>query len=39
MHYTPNGIATKDRSSIGIKFADPKTVKKECMVTRSATCR
>jgi peroxiredoxin len=29
MHYTPNGVATTDRSSIGIKFADPKTVKKK----------
>ena len=28
MHYTPNGTATTDRSMIGVKFADPKTVKK-----------
>jgi hypothetical protein len=28
MHYTPNGIAQKDRSSVGFKFADPQTVKK-----------
>jgi hypothetical protein len=29
MHYTPNGTATTDRSMIGVKFADPKTVKKK----------
>jgi peroxiredoxin len=29
MHYTPNGVATTDRSSIGIKFADPQSVKKK----------
>jgi peroxiredoxin len=28
MHYTPNGKATTDRSSIGLKFCDPATVKK-----------
>ena len=28
MHYTPNGKATTDRSCIGLKFADPATVKK-----------
>jgi peroxiredoxin len=28
MHYTPNGSVQKDRSMIGIFFADPKTVKK-----------
>ncbi|MBX3411636.1 MAG: redoxin domain-containing protein [Pirellulales bacterium] len=27
MHYTPNGGATEDRSAIGFRFADPKTVK------------
>lgn len=27
MHYTPNGTAMKDRSMIGVKFADPQTVK------------
>ncbi len=27
MHYTPNGSPQKDRSSVGIKFADPATVK------------
>src|SRR5262249_24881581 len=28
MHYTPNGTAQDDRSMIGIRFADPKAVKK-----------
>jgi hypothetical protein len=28
MHYTPNGTAQQDRSSIGIVFADPATVQK-----------
>jgi peroxiredoxin len=28
MHYTPNGTAQEDRSCVGLKFADPKTVKK-----------
>jgi peroxiredoxin len=28
MHYTPNGSAQKDRSYIGVVFADPKTVHK-----------
>ena len=27
MHYTPNGSPQKDRSSVGIKFCDPETVK------------
>ena len=27
MHYTPNGSPQKDRSSVGIKFADPAEVK------------
>ena len=27
MHYTPNGTPQKDRSMVGIKFADPATVK------------
>ncbi|MBX9790764.1 MAG: redoxin domain-containing protein [Pirellulales bacterium] len=26
MHYTPNGVESKDRSSIGVIFADPKTI-------------
>lgn len=29
LHYTPNGTEQVDRSSVGIVFADPKTVKKE----------
>ena len=28
MHYTPNGVAQTDLSSVGFKFADPTTVKK-----------
>ena len=32
MHYTPNGTAQKDRSYVGFKWADPKTVKKEVAV-------
>lgn len=27
MHYTPNGSPQKDRSAVGVKFADPATVK------------
>jgi peroxiredoxin len=27
MHYTTNGVAQSDRSMVGIKFIDPKTVK------------
>jgi mono/diheme cytochrome c family protein len=33
MHYTPNGTRQTDRSSVGIKFADPKTVQKEVVVS------
>ena len=29
MHYTPNGSPQKDRSSVGLMFADPATVRKE----------
>ncbi len=29
MHYTPNGSVQKDRSYIGVVFADPKTVHKQ----------
>ncbi|MBX7167657.1 MAG: redoxin domain-containing protein [Pirellulales bacterium] len=32
MHYTPNGIEQQDRSYLGIKFADPKQVRKEVAV-------
>ncbi len=28
LHYTPNGSEQEDRSMVGIRFADPKTVKK-----------
>ncbi|MEX0679471.1 MAG: redoxin domain-containing protein [Pirellulales bacterium] len=28
MHYTPNGSVQKDRSCVGVVFADPKTVRK-----------
>lgn len=31
MHYTPNGKAQEDLSSVGIVFADPQTVKKRVM--------
>lgn len=37
MHYTPNGKAQSDRSYLGIKFADPKTVKREIAVQHSGT--
>jgi len=29
LHYTPNGVEQTDRSYLGIKFADPSTVKRE----------
>ncbi len=32
MHYTANGTPQKDRSYVGLVFADPKTVKKEVAV-------
>lgn len=32
MHYTPNGTEQTDRSYVGIKFADLKTVKREVAV-------
>lgn len=31
MHYTPNGTAQADRSYIGLKFADPATVKRSAI--------
>jgi peroxiredoxin/mono/diheme cytochrome c family protein len=37
MHYTPNGKAQSDRSYLGVKFADPKTVKREIAVQHSGT--
>jgi|GEM_PF-89565 len=33
MHYTPNGSPQQDRSYLGLKFADPKDVKQEVIVT------
>ncbi|ADB17527.1 alkyl hydroperoxide reductase/ Thiol specific antioxidant/ Mal allergen [Pirellula staleyi DSM 6068] len=39
MHYTPNGTATEDLSSVGLKFADPKTVRKEVATDKAATRR
>ncbi len=33
MHYTPNGSPQQDRSYLGVKFADPRTVKQEVVVT------
>jgi peroxiredoxin/mono/diheme cytochrome c family protein len=38
MHYTPNGSPQKDRSSVGIKFADPASVKYR-VATANATNR
>jgi peroxiredoxin len=35
LHYTPNGVAQEDRSYLGVKFADPKKVKRE-LVTKNA---
>jgi peroxiredoxin len=29
MHYTPNGIPQQDRSYVGLRFADPRLVRKE----------
>lgn len=29
MHYTPNGRATTDQSSVGLVFADPKSIKRQ----------
>jgi len=29
MHYTPNGVEQQDRSYVGFKFADPKTVTRQ----------
>lgn len=36
MHYTPNGSVQIDRSSVGLKFADPKSVKQEVYTRRAA---
>lgn len=37
MHYTPNGKATTDRSCVGFKYADAKTVKKQVGTDKAAT--
>lgn len=39
MHYTPNGTAQEDISSVGFIFADPKTVKKEVATQQAANSR
>jgi len=39
MHYTPNGTAQEDLSSIGLIFADPKTVKREVVTQKAAQPR
>jgi len=39
MHYTPNGEAQDDLSSVGFVFADPKTVKKEVVTKQAANGR
>ncbi|MGL5096746.1 MAG: hypothetical protein ACRDD1_14220, partial [Planctomycetia bacterium] len=36
MHYTPNGKAQEDLSSVGLVFADPAEVKHEVATTRAA---
>jgi peroxiredoxin len=37
MHYTPNGTQQSDRSYVGIKFADARTVKREIAVQHAGT--
>jgi peroxiredoxin/mono/diheme cytochrome c family protein len=37
MHYTPNGTQQQDRSYVGVKFADPRTVKREVAVQHAGT--
>jgi peroxiredoxin len=39
LHYTPNGTAQEDRSSIGLVFADPATVKRIVTTQKAATRR
>ena len=36
MHYTPNGTAQEDISSIGLIFADPTTVKQQVVTQKAA---
>lgn len=37
MHYTPNGTDQQDRSCVGFKFADPKTVKRQVGTDKAAS--
>ncbi len=37
LHYTPNGTPNQDLSSIGLVFADPKTVRHEVVTQKAAT--
>jgi peroxiredoxin/mono/diheme cytochrome c family protein len=41
MHYTPNGTPQEDRSMIGIRFADPREIKKivRCTVVNEQSIR
>ena len=39
MHYTPNGTAQQDRSCVGFKFADPKTVRRQVGTNKAANPR
>ena len=39
VHYTPNGKPHDDRSSVGLVFADPATVKKEVMTWHATNPR
>jgi mono/diheme cytochrome c family protein len=39
MHYTPNGTAQQDRSCVGFKFADAKSVKKVVGTDKAANPR
>ena len=41
LHYTPNGSPQPDRSMIGVRFADPKTVKKivRCTIVNERALR
>ena len=39
MHYTPNGTAQQDLSSVGLIFADPKKVKREVATQKAAAHR
>ncbi|MDA1053848.1 MAG: redoxin domain-containing protein [Planctomycetota bacterium] len=39
MHYTPNGTAQEDLSSIGLIFADPNTVTREVVTQKAAEHR